>query len=136
MLRSIANSLAVPSPGHITPLSDDIFPNRLVLNVPNGILRKLTFCSFASFLTVSLTSFNNNPESSRGLIMSKKSSISSFEFQIVPASTADAAAVNPNVIKTLLANGLITLFSNGKSVFGNGPKRLSRNLLNCIILDN
>ena len=28
----------------------------------------------------------------------------------IPASAADAAAVNPKGIKTLLANGLITLF--------------------------
>ena len=51
------------------------------------------------------------------------SSISSFDIisvvvpdpQIylqIPASAADAAAVNPNGIKTLLANGLITFFIN------------------------
>ena len=50
------------------------------------------------------------------------SSISSFDiiivvlfpdpniFLCIPASAADAAAVNPNGIKTLLANGLITFF--------------------------
>ena len=31
----------------------------------------------------------------------------------IPASAADAAAVNPRGIKTLLANGLITFFING-----------------------
>ena len=34
-------------------------------------------------------------------------------FLCIPASAADAAAVNPKVIKTLLANGLITFFVNG-----------------------
>ena len=45
---------------------------------------------------------------------------------------ASAAASNPNGIKTLLANGLITFFINGNPVFNNGPK----SLLDCIILDN
>ena len=31
-------------------------------------------------------------------------------FLCIPASAADAAAVNPKGIKTLLANGLITFF--------------------------
>ena len=31
-------------------------------------------------------------------------------FLCIPASAADAAAVNPNGIKTLLADGLITFF--------------------------
>ena len=31
----------------------------------------------------------------------------------IPASAADAAAVNPKGIKTLLANGLVTFFING-----------------------
>ena len=32
------------------------------------------------------------------------------DFLCIPASAADAAAVNPKGIKTLLANGLITFF--------------------------
>ena len=50
-------------------------------------------------------------------------------------SAADAAAVNPKAIKTLLANGLITLFINGNPVFSNGPNNLLRNS-DCIIFDN
>ena len=50
-------------------------------------------------------------------------------FFCIPASAADAAAVNPNGIKTLLANGLITFFINGKPVFNNGPRSLPRNPL-------
>ena len=55
-------TLAVPSPALITPLSANIFPKRLAPNVPNSIPRNPPFCSFASFLIVSLTPSNNNPE--------------------------------------------------------------------------
>ena len=34
----------------------------------------------------------------------------------IPASGADVAAVNPNGIKALLADGLITFFINGNPV--------------------
>ena len=43
-----------------------------------------------------------------------------------PASAADAAAVNLKVIKTLLANGLITFFINGSPIFSNGPCNLPK----------
>ena len=56
-------------------------------------------------------------------------------FLCIPASAADAAAVNPKGIKTLLANGLITFFINGNPVFSNGPRSLPRNPPDCIILD-
>ena len=93
-----------------------MFPSRLAPNVPNSTLRNPPFCSFASFLIVSLTPSNNHTESSRDLAIFKMSFISSFEiikivlwpdpniFLSIPASAADAAAVNPNGIKTLLAN--------------------------------
>ena len=75
------------------------------------------------------------------------SSISSFDiisvvvsepkiFLCIPASDVDAAAVDPNGIKTLLANGLITFFINGNPVFSNGPRSLPRNPPDCIISDN
>ena len=61
------------------------------------------------------------------------SCISSFEiisvvipdpniFSWIAASVADAAAVNPNGIKTLLANRLSTFPIKCKPVFSNGPK--------------
>ena len=56
-------------------------------------------------------------------------------FLCIPASAADAAAVNPKAIKTLLDNGLITLFIGGNPVFSNGPRSLPRNLPDCITLD-
>ena len=57
-------------------------------------------------------------------------------FLCIPASAADAAAVNPNGTKTLLANGLITLFIRGSPVHSNGPKSLPGNPPDRIILDN
>ena len=48
-------------------------------------------------------------------------------FWCIPASYADAAAVNPNGIKTLLVNGLIIFSINGSPVFNNGPRVLPRN---------
>ena len=54
----------------------------------------------------------------------------------IPASAADALAVNHNGIKTLLANGLISFFINGNPVFSNRPRSLPRNPPDCIILDN
>ena len=52
------------------------------------------------------------------------------------ASVADAAAVNPNRIKTLLAYDFNTYFIKGKSVFSNGPKSLPKNPRDCPILCN
>ena len=57
-------------------------------------------------------------------------------FLCISTSAADAAAVNPKGIKTLLANGLIAFFINGNPVFSNGPKSLPRNPPNYIIFDN
>ena len=56
-------------------------------------------------------------------------------FFCIPASAADATAVNPKGIKTLLANGLITFFISGNPVFSNEPRSLPRNPPDCIILD-
>ena len=57
-------------------------------------------------------------------------------FLCIPASAADAAAVNPKGIKTLLANGLITFYISGNPVFSYGPRSLPRNPFVCIILNN
>ena len=57
-------------------------------------------------------------------------------FLCIPAITTDAAAVNPNGIKILLANSLITFFIYGSLVFNNGPRSLPGNPPDCIILDN
>ena len=47
-------------------------------------------------------------------------------FFCIPASAVDAAAVHPNGISILLANGLITVFINDNPVFNNGPRSLPR----------
>ena len=49
---------------------------------------------------------------------------------------SDAADVNLNGIKTLLANGLSTFSINGKTVFNNDLRSLPRNPHNFTILDN
>ena len=43
-------------------------------------------------------------------------------------SPADAAAVNPNSFKTLLANDLSTFTIKSKPVINDGPRSLPRNL--------
>ena len=60
----------------------------------------------------------------------------SRSFLSIPASAADAAAFNPNGIKTLLANGLNTLFINGEPVFSKCARSPPRNPRDYIIVDN
>ena len=43
-------------------------------------------------------------------------------FLLIAPSIGDAAAVNPNVTKTLLANGLSIFPIKGNPIFNNGPK--------------
>ena len=53
-------------------------------------------------------------------------------FLLNATSVTDAAAVNPNGIKTLLANGSSIFFINGIPVFSNG----TRSPPDCAILDS
>ena len=82
----------------------------------------------------------------RDLIIFIISSISSFQtidvfvserniFFWIPEPAADAATVNLNGIKTLLANDVSIFFINGKLGFIDGPKSLPRNPPHCIILE-
>ena len=57
-------------------------------------------------------------------------------FLCIPASVADAAAVYPKGINTLLASGVSTFFISGNPVFNKGPTNLPRNPPDCIIFDN
>ena len=57
-------------------------------------------------------------------------------FLWIAAPVSDAAAVNPNGIKTLVANGLSTFSINSNPAFSNGPKGLPKNLPDCTILRN
>ena len=57
-------------------------------------------------------------------------------FLWIAVSVADAAAVNPYGIKTLLANGLSTFSITGHPVFNNGPKSPPKNSPDCPILCN
>ena len=113
------------------------------------MLRNLPICSFAPFLIVLLTPFINKPGCSRDLIIFMISFKSSFEntYIAVPnptffvvvfwvaASLADATVVNPNDIKTVLANGSSNFPIKGKPVFSNGPRSLLRNPPNYTILE-
>ena len=54
----------------------------------------------------------------------------------IAASVADAAAVNPNRIETLLANGLITFPIKCNPVYSNGSKSLHKIQPYCPILCN
>ena len=110
----------------ITARPDNTFPNIV------AAIRNVLFCFFASFLIVSLIRFISNLHSSSDLTFFIISSISSFEVinDIVPdpkiffriaASVAHAAAVNPNGIKTLLADGVSTFLINGLRKLKNPP---------------
>ena len=96
------------------------------------------FCPFGSFLIISPILFSIKTDSSRDLIIFMIPYISSFEITSavmlnskilfwIAASVADAATVNPNSIKTLLANGLSTFSVKEKAVVSNSPKSLPRN---------
>ena len=55
-------------------------------------------------------------------------------FVWITASVADTTPVNPNGIKTLLANGFGTIFIKDKPVFSNDARSLSENPPNFTIL--
>ena len=55
-------------------------------------------------------------------------------FLWLAASVADTAAVNPNCIKTLLANGFNTFFIKVKPVFSNDPRILPKKPPDCLFL--
>ena len=55
-------------------------------------------------------------------------------FLWIATSVADANAVNPNGIKTRLANGLSTFPIKGNPVSSNGPKSPPKNSPDCLIL--
>ena len=93
---------------------------------------------FASFLIVLITPFIDKPDSSKDLTILMISFIFSFEiinvvipepkrFFWITASVAHAAAVNPNGIKTLLANGLSIFPIKDNPDLSNGPKSLTEN---------
>ena len=53
----------MPSQALITPLPLNALPNTLAANVANNIGGNTPFCSFVSFLIVSLIYFTSNPNS-------------------------------------------------------------------------
>ena len=67
----------------------------------------------------------NKPDYSRDFTTFMISFISSYEI-IVLTPDPDAAAVNPNGVKIILANVLCTFPINSNPIFRNGPKNLPR----------
>ena len=59
----------VPSPTLTIPLSANSLCQILAINIANDIGRNQPFCSFASFLIVSLIAFSNNPDSSNDFFL-------------------------------------------------------------------
>ena len=57
-------------------------------------------------------------------------------FLCILASADHSAGVNPDGVKTFLANGPGTVFIKGKPVFSNGCKSLPRNRHDSSILDS
>ena len=57
---------------------------------------------------------------------------------LIAVSLANAAAINPNDIKTLLVNGSNTFFIKDNPVFSNAPKVLPKNPPECLFyaIDN
>ena len=121
LLTLITNHLGIlEDSDRLTPVAVNRFPNKLTPNVPKTMPRNPPLCSFALFLIVSLTPFDNKPDSLRDLTIFMISSISSFEiivavnpepkiFFSIAAFVAHAATVNPN--------GLSTFFIKDKPVF-------------------
>ena len=99
-------------------------------------MRNPPFCSFALFLTFLLTHFINKPGSYLTIsIISFICSLEIINFVLpdpniylwIAASVADAVAVNPNGIKTSLANGFNKFYIKGNPAFSNGPKSWPNN---------
>ena len=131
---------ALPGLVAIVPLLVYRFPNKLTPKVPNNVPRSPPFCSFTSFLIVWLTLYINKPDFSSDSIICMISLISSLAiinivlpdlniFILVAAYVTDAAAVDPNGIKTPLANGLSIFPAKGNPVFSNCPESLPKNPL-------
>ena len=117
-------ALIIPLPTHITfrlgiidcliPLPVNRFHNKQAPSLPKNMPKNPTFCFFASFSVVSLTTFINKAASSWDLIIFMISFTSPFEIisVVMPVlkmaasvdnAAAAAAAVDSNGIKTLLA---------------------------------
>ena len=99
--------------------------------------RNRPFYSFASYSIVPLTPFINNQASSRDITIFMILLLCSSEFISVvilnQTSVTDAAAVNPDGIKTLLAS-LNTFAIKGQPVLSNGSTNvmvLPKNPPNC-----
>ena len=78
-LSSLFLLIHTPSPPFTTPLTVNIYPNKLAPDLLNIIPRSSPFCYFALFLIILLIPFINQPDSSRDLTIFMISSISLSE---------------------------------------------------------
>ena len=122
--------------------------------MPYKVPKNIPFCSFVSFL---LTPFIKEPDSSKDLtifiyhsslhskllmwfsLLSPKSEGHAPDpniFLLIAEFIADADAVNPSCIKTLLSSGLGIFFTNANPVFSNGPRSLPKSPLDSLVLCN
>ena len=110
-------ALALPLPALMVPLPVHRFPNIVAAEVANNIPINPKFCCFPSFFFI--FSFINKPYSSSDLTISIIQFISLFEvidvvlpdpnnFSQIATFVTDGTAINPNVIKKVLANDLST----------------------------
>ena len=106
LISSFWPALTVASRALINPRPLNALLNTLAANVPNNIGRNRRFYFLALFLIVLLTPFISKPDPK-------------MVFWIT-APVAEAAAVNPNGVKTLLGNSISTVFINGKPAVING----------------
>ena len=119
--------LIVLSPSLIVPLPDKRFPNKLVPNVLKNIVFFINKPDSSNKLTILLIWFSSSFEIINVVPDAKR-------FLWIATFVVDAAAVNPNSIKTLLSNGLTTFPIKGKPAFSNGLKVLPKNPPDCPIL--
>ena len=117
---------------------DNRFP-KLAHNMP----RNLPFCSFTSFLYVSIAHcfrffqrFNYFHNIFHSLFKTNNIVVPEPELFLRISGSAVDVAANPNGIKTLLANTVSTFFIIGKPIFSNGPRSLPWNPHDCINLEN
>ena len=124
----------------------NIFSNKAAPKVPNSISRNLTVYSFFSLSVVLVTPFINKlkPLEDRTILIILF--IPWFEiismvvlkpkiFWLIPASVADADAVNLYVTCAVVANGISAFFINGSLIFINCLKSFPRNSTDCTIFE-
>ena len=101
---------------HTLPKHRTVFWRYLLYIISFGICSTPKLCSTFLFHITSVVIPEQEPPDHKNFIW-------------ISASAVDAASVNSNSIKTLLANDVSTFFINGKPTFVNGLRNLSINII-------